>query len=90
MRLGEQDEKHAMKGPLKPCFMLAVDLLGLILERFPPSMGCESSALGEGVGWHTQVTHRYVFFFCTYQHFTHQLLFCIKAEPPPTRWWLGN
>lgn len=90
MRLGEQDEKCAMKGLLKPRFVFAVDLVGLILEHFPRSEGCESSAMGEGVGCHAQVTHRYVFFFCAYQHFTHQLLFCIKAENPLTCLWLGN
>lgn len=90
MHLGEQNEKHAMKGPLKPSFMLAVDLVGLILECFPWSVGCESSALGEGVVWHAQVTDRYVFFFYAYQHFTHQLFFCIKAEKLLTFLWLGN
>lgn len=90
MHLGGQDEKHAMKGPLKPCFIIGVDLVGLIPEHFPPSMSCESSALGEGMGWQAQVAHRYVFVFCAYQHSTYQLLFCIKAEKPLARLWLGN
>lgn len=82
MHLGHQDEKQAMKGWLKVFSMLAVDLVEFILECFPLSVGCESRARGEGVGWHAQVALRYVFFFCAYQYFTHQLLFCKKAKNP--------
>lgn len=68
-----------------------MDFVGLILQLFPGRAGCESSAQGEGVGWHAQVAHRYVFSFCAYQHFTHQLLFCSKAEPPWHVWdWEGK
>lgn len=48
----------------------------------PMKPGCESSALGKGVEWNAQVAHRYVFCFCAYQHFTHQVLFCLRAEKP--------
>lgn len=48
----------------------------------PIEPGCESSALGEGVEWNAQVAHRYVFCFCAYQQFTHQVLFCPRAEKP--------
>lgn len=68
-----------------------MDFVGLILQLFPGRAGCESSAQGEGVGWHAQVAHRYMFSFCAYQHFTHQLLFCSKAEPPWHAWdWEGK
>jgi len=88
--LGRAGQETCRERTPEPCFTPAVDLVGLILECFPPSVGRESSAQGEGVGWHAQVTLRYVFFFCAYQHFTHQPLFCMKAENPPTRLWLGN
>lgn len=84
MHLGHQDEKHTMKGQLKLFFMLALDLVGLILECFPLNVGSVSRTPGEGVGWHAQVALRYVFSFCAYQNFTHQLLFCKKAKNPLT------
>lgn len=74
MHLGHQDEKHTVKGWLKLFFLLAVDLVGLILECFPLSVGCESRAQGEGVGWHAQVALRYVFFFLSEFHTSAALL----------------
>lgn len=82
MHLGHQDEKHAMKGLLKLFFMLAVDLVGLILECFPWSVGCESRAPGEGFGWHAQAAPRYVFFFLSEFH-TSAALLQKKAKIPP-------
>lgn len=81
MHLGCQNEKHTMKRLLKLFFMLAVDLVGLILECFPPSASCESHTPGEGVGCHAQVALRYVFFFLSGFHTSAALLQKRKNSP---------